>query len=251
MSEPTDSEIAPETANRPKAAIPTDAVTSATPEIPDPMLDVHAPHQTVHTWKDFLVHIAAIAIGLLLALALERLAEYVHERRQLTEARRELALEVAENRRTWATNVTEAARIQQELDADLRLIQAVRSHAPVGDRKFDYSVRLYAVRDGAWQAVRQSGSLNLMPHEELQTYAWFHGILTSIMESMHPFETTLQIGAAIAASAPPEKLSEHDLNELASKTMEAQGRLVNLRMFLEFEEHGLGTLNRQSGSKPQ
>jgi hypothetical protein len=227
------------------------AESSSISEVSAPMLDVHAPHQTVHTWKDFLVHIAAIAIGLLLALALERLAEYVHERRQLTEARRELALEVAENRRTWATNVTEAARIQQELDADLRLIQAVRSHAPVGGRKFDYSVRLYAVRDGAWQAVRQSGSLNLMPHEELQTYAWFHGILTSIMESMHAFETTLQIGAAIAASAPPDKLSEHDLNELASKTMEAQGRLVNLRMFLEFEENGLGMLSRQSGSKPQ
>ena len=215
------------------------------------MFDVHAPHQNGHTWKDFLIHIAAIAIGLLLALALEKLAEYVHERRQLSEARSELTLEVAENRRTWASNMTEAVRIQQELDADLRLIQAVRSHTPVGDLKFEYSVRLYAVRDGPWQAVRQSNSLNLMPHEELQTYAWFHGILASIMESMHAFETTLHIAAAIAASAPPEKLSEYDLKELASKTMEAQGRLVNLRMFLELEENGLGTLGGQSGSKPQ
>jgi len=33
--------------------------------------------------------------------------------------------------------------------------------------------------------------------------------------------------------------------------MEAQGRLVNLRMFLDFEEHGLGRLGEQSGSKPQ
>jgi hypothetical protein len=71
------------------------------------------------------------------------------------------------------------------------------------------------------------------------------------MESMHAFETTLHIAAAIAASAPPEKLSEHDLNELASKTMEAQGRLVNLRMFLEFQKKGLGMLGGQSGSKPQ
>src|SRR3984957_482072 len=208
-----------------KGAVPPIVKAPYTAEVSAPMFDVHAPHQTVHTWKDFLVHIAAIAIGLLLALALEKLAEYVHERRQLAEARRELAMEVAENRRTWATNVTEASRIQQELDADLRLIQAVRSHSPVGDRKFEYSVKLYAVRDGPWQAVRQSSSLNLMPHEELQTYAWFHGILTSIMESMHALETTLHIAAAIAASAPPERLSEHDLNELASKTMEAQGRL--------------------------
>jgi hypothetical protein len=204
------------------------------------MLDVHAAHQTVHTWKDFLVHIAAIAIGLLLALALEKLAEYIHERRLLTEGRRELAMEVAENRRTLMLNVIEASRIQQELDADLKVIQALRLHAPVGNAKFDYSVVFHATRDGPWQAVQQNGSLNLMPYEELQTFAWFHGILRSVMESMHAFETTLHIGAAIAASSPPEKLNEYDLNELASKTMEAQGRLVNLRMFLGFEEWGLG-----------
>ena len=215
------------------------------------MLDVHAPHQTVHTWKGFLVHIAAIAIGLLLALALEKLAEYVHERRQLTEARRELAMEVAENRRVWAINVTEASRIQQALDADLKMIQAVRSHAAGDNGKFDYSVHFYSTLDGPWQAVRQSGSLNLMPDEELQTYAWFHGILASIMESMHSLETTLHIGGAIAASAPPEALTEHDLNELAGKTMEAQGRLVNLKMFLGFEGEGLEKPSLRPGSKSQ
>ena len=213
------------------------------------MLDVHAPHQTVHTWKDFLIHISAIAIGLLLALALEKLVEYIHERHQLTDARRELAMEVADNRRTWAINVIETSRIRQELDADLKIIQAVRAHAPIGDAKFDYSLEFYAMNDGPWQAVRQSGSLNLMPHQEMQTYAWFHGILTSAMESMHAFETTLHIGGAIAASAPPETLNEQDLNELAIRTMEAQGRLVNLRMFLGFEEMGFGRLGQPSGSK--
>ena len=44
------------------------------------MLDVHAPHQTVHTWKDFLIHIAAITIGLLMALGLESTVEWLHHR---------------------------------------------------------------------------------------------------------------------------------------------------------------------------
>jgi hypothetical protein len=224
------------------------------PSIPEdsaPMLDVHAPHQTVHTWKDFLVHIAAIAIGLLLALALEQFVEYIHERHQLTAARRELVVEVAENRRTWALNVTEASRIEQELNADLKIIQGVRARAPIGNLKFDYSVNFYATKDGPWQAVRQSGSLNLMPHEETQTYAWFHEILTSLMEAMHALETVLYVGGAIAASAPPEKLGEYDLNELAVKTMEAQGRLVNLKMFLQFEESGFAGMSRPPGSKSQ
>ena len=104
-------EIPQDPADSLKAAVPPDAETRFIPEISVHMFDVHATHQTIDTSKDFLVHIAAIAIGLLLALALEKVAEYVHEHHQLTEARRELAVEVAENRRTWALNVTEASRI--------------------------------------------------------------------------------------------------------------------------------------------
>jgi hypothetical protein len=59
------------------------------------MLEVHAPHGPTKSWREFLGHIAAITIGLLLALALEKLAEYFRERRQLIEARRELAMEAA------------------------------------------------------------------------------------------------------------------------------------------------------------
>src|ERR1700722_183731 len=128
MAERPEPEVPQEPADGSKAAVSPVAQSSSTPEVSAPMLEVHAPHQTVHTWKDFLVHIAAIAIGLLLALALERFAEYVHERRQLAEARRELAMEVRENQQKLALNVVEVSRIQQELDADLKVIQALRLH---------------------------------------------------------------------------------------------------------------------------
>lgn len=203
------------------------------------MLDVHAPHGHAHSWRDFLVHIAAIAIGLLLALGLEKLAEYVHERRELSAARRELAAEVAENQRKWALNVAEASRIREELATDLKIVQALRTHTPAPGGTLDYSVSFYATRDGPWQAVRQSGSLALMPHGELDAYAWFHAILASLMESMHALETTLQIAGAIAASSAPDKMSAHDLDELASKSMEAQGRLAHLGIFLRIEGKGL------------
>jgi hypothetical protein len=62
------------------------------------------------------------------------------------------------------------------------------------------------------------------------------------MESMHALENTLQIGGAIAASAAPEGLGDRNLDELESRTIEAQGRLENFRMFLGFEGSGLGGL---------
>src|SRR5665213_1270900 len=68
-----------------------------------PMIDVHAPHGGVHTWKDFWIHLGTITLGLLIAIGLEQSAEWVHhryERRQLEADLRQEGIEnqaVAEN----------------------------------------------------------------------------------------------------------------------------------------------------------
>ncbi len=209
------------------------------------MLDVHAPHAAAHGWKEFLTHIVAIAVGLLLALALEKAVEFMHERHQLTQARRELAAELHENFRQWQKNQAEVQRIQTNLSRDLQLIQALRTNA-VPNARFDYSESFYSTLDGAWLAARQNGALDLMPHGELMNYAWFHQLLGYVMDAMHGLEPTIKIAEAIAASAPPEKISQRDLDELAGRTMEAQGRLQNFKMLLAFEGEGF---RRLSGAK--
>jgi len=60
-------------------------------EAPPSMLEVHAPHETIHSWKDFFIHIATITIGLLIAISLEQAVEYVHHRRQATRWRKNCA----------------------------------------------------------------------------------------------------------------------------------------------------------------
>ena len=40
------------------------------------MLDVHPPHEKMHGFKDFLLHLFTITIGLLIALGLEGYAEH-------------------------------------------------------------------------------------------------------------------------------------------------------------------------------
>ena len=44
------------------------------------MLEVHPPQQTVHSWRDFFIHIATIVVGLLIAIGLEQMVERIHER---------------------------------------------------------------------------------------------------------------------------------------------------------------------------
>ena len=209
------------------------------------MADIESVHLVARRWEDFFVQIAAIAIGLLLALGLDRTVGYLHERHQLAQARRDLKLEIEQNRGAWEKNVAEVQRIQKELGADLAIIEALQSSSPLTG-KLDYSEKFYAIVDGPWQAVRQNGSLSLMPNDELQTYAWFHELLTSLMDAIHAAEPVIKIGGAIAGRASLDKLTPHGLEELASKTSEAQGRLAVVKMFLEIEGEGLNQLNNRA-----
>ena len=54
-----------------------------TPEISPPMLDVHAPHEVLHTWKGFFIHIATIVVGLFIAVALEQSVEAINRHREV------------------------------------------------------------------------------------------------------------------------------------------------------------------------
>src|SRR5947209_18650666 len=110
------------------------------------MTDVGSVHPVAHHWRDFFVQIAAIAIGLLLARGLDRTVGYLHERHQLAQARRDLKLEIEQNRGAWEKNVAEVQRIQKELGADLAIIQALQSSSPLTG-ELDYSEKFYAIVD--------------------------------------------------------------------------------------------------------
>ena len=49
------------------------------------MLEPQAPHEQIHSSRSFVIHIAAITVGLLLAFALEQSAEAIHHHHQRTD----------------------------------------------------------------------------------------------------------------------------------------------------------------------
>jgi hypothetical protein len=205
------------------------------------MLDVHAPHASGHGWKDFLFHMAAIACGLLLALALEKGAENLHERHLLSDSQRGLAAELEDNRQVWQNNAIEASRIKKALETDVKIVRALRFHGtPEGT--LDYSNSFRATRDGAWQSAQQNGSLSLMPHDELTNEAWFYRMLRDQLDSQVSLISTMKVAAAFAAVAPPDKLDPQELEALERSTIEAQGRLDFVMLFLAIEDGGLKKL---------
>ena len=76
------------------------------------MLEVHPPHTSTHSWRDFFIQIGTIAVGLLLALGLEQGVEAIHRHRErirlLQDLREESSLRARQVRqRGSSTLVTE------------------------------------------------------------------------------------------------------------------------------------------------
>jgi hypothetical protein len=97
------------------------------------MLDVHAPHESIHGWKDFFVHIATIVIGLLIAIGLEQTVEFFHHRHQAREGLELLRRET--NGKVLEFNARVLALTGPQHRADIGVIQRLRTGVPrPGDR---------------------------------------------------------------------------------------------------------------------
>jgi hypothetical protein len=96
------------------------------------MLDVHPRHERLHSWKDFLVHIATICVGLLIAVALEQTVEAVHHHHQ----REQLLISLDHDTRATMQDADFAAdeRLRRMQWSQARIQQvraALASHRPL------------------------------------------------------------------------------------------------------------------------
>jgi hypothetical protein len=134
------------------------------------MLDVHAPHESAHSWKDFFIHIATIVVGLLIAIGLEQTVEFIHHRHQAREGLELLRREAEANSKVLQINAVVLALTEREHRADIGVIQRLQAGAPrAGDRLI--FVRPYEeLSSSAWKVVHESSAAAFIPRELMTLY---------------------------------------------------------------------------------
>src|SRR5438105_7627501 len=204
------------------------------------MIEVHPPHENVHTWRQFFIHIAAIAIRLLIAIGLEETVVYFHHRHQLQEARRELAVDLESNRRVLGMNLEAMRKTKADLDADMALLRAPQISPQDMRSKLVYELgNVYWPKDATWQAVKQNGSLGLMAHDELHYYVYIYEDIAIIMEQSSEMGARIEVARAIARRSPDGNLTPRDIEELITVTSEVQAKVAYLTLLLRLEENAL------------
>jgi hypothetical protein len=134
-------------------------------------MEIHAPHEPIHTKRDFFIHLFTITVGLLIALSLEGLVEYAHHRHLVREARENIRRELQLNHDAAQSDL---GGMQKKVDRQKLNIVAIHGLMTNG-KNFHGTVQntwdFSSLNDSAWKTARETGALGYMPYDEVQRYA--------------------------------------------------------------------------------
>jgi hypothetical protein len=131
-------------------------------------LDVHPPHQSIHTWRDFFIHLITITIGLFIALSLEAAVEWLNHRHLVREARASIRREIEENLKLAAADLTSVQQDQARIEKDIQQLVALRGGAKLEHVSLQYHLEWQGLSDSAWHTAQSTGAINYMDYRSAQ-----------------------------------------------------------------------------------
>lgn len=134
-------------------------------------MEVHAPHEPVHTWRDFFVHVGIMTVGLFIALMLEGLVEYAHHRHIVREARENIRQEIEDNHKSAQEDLVSLQQDMDRIKSNIKGIQALRDDPKGFHGSLTYTMNFSSLESAAWTTSRDTGALSYMPYKDVQAYA--------------------------------------------------------------------------------
>ena len=206
-------------------------------------MDIHPPH-AIRSFKDFLLQLLVITVGILIALSLEGLLEAVHHRSLRNEARNNLMAEIHENQRELTKVLRDAQGSQEQLEAILSAIHDMQAHRRPAVRSLALNWSVSPLHSTSWLTARTTGATSQMDYGEVMRYTRLYdlqGQYGAVQD--RAFQTSLQVDAL----AP---LAERAMKgQLTATQLEDAERVVGLALAELVAEREIATaLQREYAS---
>jgi hypothetical protein len=187
------------------------------------MLDVHPPHASTHTWRDFFIHIVTIVVGLIIAVGLEQLVEHLHQHYELRETRESLSRELDSNRTHLASNQRYWLLTTAGLKNNLLVLEYIREHpgtpqtALPGD--LNWFQAPFAYDHAVWDAAEKNGITHRMPLSEANTDQELYALLAGLaQQSLDDWNAINDAASFDLLDTDPTRLSPQRLDQVIQLT---------------------------------
>jgi hypothetical protein len=141
-------------------------------------LDVHAPHHPIMGWKDFLLHLLTISIGLLIAVGIEGCVELHREHKLVGEARATMREEIEYNTKQMKDAVVKLDQQKAVMNKNIETLTRIQENPKdkgAQDAQISADFSIVGLRETAWKTAQTTGALSFMPYAEAQRYSDVYG----------------------------------------------------------------------------
>ncbi|HEY4009777.1 MAG TPA: hypothetical protein VGM11_06475 [Acidobacteriaceae bacterium] len=132
-------------------------------------MELH-PLEGVHSWKQFLVHMGIVVVGILIAIGLEQTVEDIHHREQRQQLRADLREDIRSNVEKEEFDLKRGAVMRGYLLELRNAVDAQRKGQRTAALPGRPDVALVHPLMAAWAAAKESGEVALLPASEIRLY---------------------------------------------------------------------------------
>jgi hypothetical protein len=199
-------------------------------------VDIHAPHQSIPSLKEGLVHLTLITLGVLIALSFDGIASWREHRALVREARANLASEIRDNINELTNRLKNIPTERRNIDRAHEFLTTLMQHRQV-EGKLELGFVTADLRDASHATAQITGAFALMDYDEVKKYASVYGHQALYVqlhnEAFQNLSRTLALGDILGRNETPSTRELDDLRQQlrltsASLTIEEQigGALV-------------------------
>jgi hypothetical protein len=203
------------------------------------VIEVHPPTEPMHGWRDFLLHLLTITIGLLIALSLEGCVEWQHHRHLVHDAEASLGREIASNARDMAANLEGVRNEQRLLSQDVAVLKKIIANPKVQNHD-SMSIRfnIRGFNDVSWKTAQSTGAFGYMPYSQAQEYSDIYDQQHEIDDAEH-----LAVRDTVVSVAPFLNAKDDDPNPSAAEAAAIKSHIEILQGQLSLVENLMVGLN--------
>jgi hypothetical protein len=199
-------------------------------------VEIHAPHRPIHSYKEMLVHLVLITLGVLIALSFEGVASWREHRALVREARANLTNEIRDNMKELDNRLRKLPKEREgvthavdvlELLTDRKNFESIKS----GSVSVQLGFTTADLQNASRTTAEVTGAFGLMEYDEVKKYATVYAHQDLYMRFQHDAMQYMTRSIASAAIlAEPEKATAREVEDskanlrltLAAMTAEEQ-----------------------------
>jgi hypothetical protein len=195
-------------------------------------VEIHPPHGSIHSWKDFLIQLGTITAGVLIALSLEGVRESIRDRALVREARENIRRELADNKHGVDGEMAAMNERAKQFDTTLRLTNDLLKNKQSDVHQMQLGFSFPTLSVASWQTAERTGALAHMDYAEVQKYSGVYIAQDFCVQQQHRAFDALSAALGILTAVEdgdPTKASPADLERFRQQ-------VVVLRSVLFVEE---------------